>query len=316
MFDEEKFDVKSRVAVEGLTIVLVALSWVPLGAQDGRPPWPAAPRERGVISEGLPMSPFFEGWYENPDGTYTLSFGYFNRNTEEALNLPVGPDNFIAPADYDGVQPTLFTPGRQTGVFTVIVPEDFARNGGRVMWTLRSHGTSPHSVPGKVGVEAYRLHYEPMAMGSFPPMLKLHRDGPELWGPMTIAGDARTVSAWSEGRNTVGSVGNPLPFTASVGTPLTLTVWVTDRLAPDAERDPVRGGATWYTHQGPAVALFSEERPEPDEEAGSRATTTVTFSEPGEYVLRVRADNFNPVDSTPEDQCCWTNGYVKVTVSR
>ena len=55
--------------------------------------------------------------------------------------------------------------------------------------------------------------------------------------------------------------------------------------------------------------------PEPDEDAGGRATTTVTFGEPGEYVLRVRADNFNPVDSTPPDQCCWTNGYVKVVVS-
>jgi len=25
-------------------------------------------------------------------------------------------------------------------------------------------------------------------------------------------------------------------------------------------------------------------------------------------------DNFNPMDSTPGDQCCWTNGYVSVTV--
>ena len=56
-----------------VTVMLVA----PLGAQDGRPQWPSAPRERGVVAEGLPVSPFFEGWYENPDGTYTLSFGYF-----------------------------------------------------------------------------------------------------------------------------------------------------------------------------------------------------------------------------------------------
>ena len=305
---------KSRVAVEGLVIVLVALGWTPLRAQQRGLPWPGSPQERGAISEGLPVSPFFQGWYENPDGTYTLSFGYFNRNTEEVLNLPVGPDNFIEPAEYNGAQPTLFIPGRETGVFTVTVPGDFAR-GGRVVWTLRSHGPSPHSVPGKVGVEAYRLHHAPMAMGSFPPVLKLQPDGPELWGPMSIAGDARTVSAWSERSNAAGSVRSPLSLTASVGTPLTLTVWVADRLAPDAERDPVRGGATWYTHQGPTLAVFSEERPEPDEDAGGRATTTVTFSEPGAYVLRARGDNFNPVDSSPGDQCCWTNGYVRVTVS-
>ena len=300
----------SRAAAASLTVMLVA----PLGAQDGRPQWPSAPRERGVVAEGLPVSPFFEGWYENPDGTYTLSFGYFNRNREEALTLPVGADNFITPAEYDGGQPTVFASGRDTGVFTVRVPSAFARNDGRVVWTLRSQG-APHAVPAKVGVEAYRLHHQPMAMGSLPPMLKLEEDGPELWSPMTIAGDPRLARSWSEGIDPGGSVGNPLPLAASVGAPLTLTVWVADRLAPDAERESVRGGATWSTHQGPAPASFSEARLEPDEDAGGRATTTATFGEPGEYVLRVRADNFNPVDSTPQDQCCWTNGYVKVVVS-
>jgi hypothetical protein len=30
---------------------------------------------------GMTITPAFEGWYENPDGTYSLSFGYYNRNT-------------------------------------------------------------------------------------------------------------------------------------------------------------------------------------------------------------------------------------------
>ena len=233
-----------KPTVVGLAIAIAALSWVPLRAQDRSPPWPSAPREGGG-SGGLPVSPFFEGWYENPDGTFTLSFGFFNRNTEEVLTLPVGPDNFIVPAEYDGVQPTLLTPGRETGVFTVTVPPDFARNGRRVVWTLRSFDTSPHSVPGKVSVDAYQLHHVPMAMGSLQPVLKLNRDGPELWGPMTIVGDPRTVPAWSEGRNRVGSIENSLPLAASLEVPLTLTVWVSDRLASDAERDPVGGGVTW-----------------------------------------------------------------------
>ena len=38
---------KSRVAVEGLTIVLVVLSWVPLEAQDVRPPLAS-----GTLGEG------------------------------------------------------------------------------------------------------------------------------------------------------------------------------------------------------------------------------------------------------------------------
>lgn len=296
----------------GCATVLLALAGPSPVLAQGTQPWPTAPRERGLVASGLAVSPFFEGWYENPDGTYTLSFGYFNRNREQALSLPLGPDNFIEPARYDGQQPTLFDPGRGTGVFTVTVPGEFARGGGRVVWTLRSDGVTPHSVPGKVGVEAYRLSHAPMAMGSLAPVLKLSSDGPELWGPMTVAGDARQRSTWEERPAPPGSLPNPLQLTAAVGSPLTLTVWVRDRLAPNAEREPVDGGVTWFTHQGPSAAVFADDEPEPDEDG--HASTTVRFTEPGEYLLRVRADNFNPVDSTPGDQCCWTNGYLRVTV--
>ncbi|MEE2638037.1 MAG: hypothetical protein VYE68_12485 [Acidobacteriota bacterium] len=277
-----------------------------------RPPFPSAPWERGVVDAGLPVSPFFEGWYENPDGSYILSFGFFNRNREETLIVPVGPDNYLSPAEFDAGQPTVFPPGRGTGVFTVTVSGDVAAEVGRVVWTLRTGEQPPHSVPGKVGVEAYRLHHDPMAMGSLPPVLKLDEDGPELWGPMTLTGDAREVSTWEEAP-AVGSLVNPTLVTATVGQPRALTVWVTDRLGPNAERDPVDGGVTWFTHRGPVAARFSDVRPTLADTTG-RATTTATFEHPGEYVLRVRADNFNPVDSTPADQCCWTNGYVRVTV--
>ena len=39
------------------------------------------------------------------------------------------------------------------------------------------------------------------------------------------------------------------------------------------------------------------------------ATTTATFPAPGEYVLLVQVLN-----SSLPSQCCWTNGYVQVTV--
>ena len=48
-------------------------------------------------SAGGPVVPIFEGWYRNPDGTFELSFGYFNVNTEETLEIPLGPDNVIEP---------------------------------------------------------------------------------------------------------------------------------------------------------------------------------------------------------------------------
>ena len=70
----------------------------------------------------------------------------------------------------------------------------------------------------------------------------------------------------------------------------------------------------WYKHAGPGAVVFS---PHTDElaELEGMLTTTVTFDQPGEYVVRVRADNFGRVDSSSGNQCCWTNGYVKVTVT-
>jgi hypothetical protein len=131
---------------------------------------------------------------------------------------------------------------------------------------------------------------------------------------MTLAGDARDAANWAADPPE-GGLASPLRLTAAVGVPLSLTAWVVDRLQPGAERDPVDGGVTWATHAGPAPAVFAQPRLQPETGADGQVVTTVTFHEPGAYVLRVRADNFNPVDSTPGDQCCWTNGYIAVDVS-
>src|SRR5439155_15879485 len=42
---------------------------------------------------GQDVSPTFDGWERNPDGTFSLWFGYFNRNTEEEVDVPLGPEN-------------------------------------------------------------------------------------------------------------------------------------------------------------------------------------------------------------------------------
>ena len=41
--------------------------------------------------KGQIVSPAYEGWFPNEDGTFTLYFGYFNSNWEEEFDLPVGP---------------------------------------------------------------------------------------------------------------------------------------------------------------------------------------------------------------------------------
>ena len=50
--------------------------------------------------------------------------------------------------------------------------------------------------------------------------------------------------------------------------------------------------------------------------AEGRGTANVyaTFSEPGQYMLRIQVDNWAGPDSSEADQCCWTNVYQTVRV--
>src|SRR5580704_14852279 len=86
-----------------------------------------------VRERGVGIMPAFEGWYANADGTFSLLIGYFNRNTKEALDIPVGPNNRVEPGPPDQGQPTHFLTRRQAGVFTVQVPADFGKK--RIIWT-------------------------------------------------------------------------------------------------------------------------------------------------------------------------------------
>ena len=87
---------------------------------------------------GRTVTPAYEGWYENADGTYSLSFGYYNRNTGEVLEIPLGPDNMIEPAGLAQNQPTRFDEGRHWGTFAVRVPGDYGDQ--EVTWTLKMKG--------------------------------------------------------------------------------------------------------------------------------------------------------------------------------
>lgn len=326
-------------AAGSLAVILILIAQVPLAAQvdtrDRR--LPLGPNRPA----GEAVAPFLEAWYANPDGTYTLSFGYFNFNTEQTLEIPLGPDNRIEPAEFDGMQPTYFpgptqreregdmarmAPGYQRherGVFTVTVPPEYGQGQDSVVWTLRVNEET-HKVTARVGPgrEPMQLDYGPRALGSVPPLLSFEEDGETGQHPAGITLDET--------------------LTASVDQPLSITVWVTDpserdeeALGPLYEEVPI--GITWFKHQGPAGSEVTfqrqtepwvgpEEDPEEDVPAlhpfqdrvdpeGGPSAVTATFSEPGDYVLRVRADNFEGPDSSASDQCCWTNGYVTVSVT-
>ena len=62
---------------------------------------------------GQGVTPAYEGYFVNPDGSLSILFGYYNRNLKENLDIPVGPDNRIEPGGPDRGQPTYFLTGRQ-----------------------------------------------------------------------------------------------------------------------------------------------------------------------------------------------------------
>jgi hypothetical protein len=87
---------------------------------------------------GQNVAPYFEGWEQNPDGSFSMVFGYLNRNYREELNIPLGPNNVIEPAGLPQPQPTYFYPRRHRYLFRVRVPKDWGKKD--VIWTLTSNG--------------------------------------------------------------------------------------------------------------------------------------------------------------------------------
>jgi hypothetical protein len=247
------------------------------------------------------VAPFFDGWYDNGDGTVTYSFGFLNRNTEEIVDIPLGENNKIEPAEYDGIQPTHFpvydrrglTGMRERGAFGVTVPM-----GTEVVWTL-THAGRTYAVPGRSTHMAYQMSWGKAAFGSLHPAVRFTPDGPESRGSEGVVAER---------------------VQAKVGVPVTLTAMIQDRgdrEGYDVESLVFPVNATFELHQGaPAVTFAPKMQRGIESEGWGVASTQATFSQPGEYVIRVRADNFGAPDSRFDNMCCWSNGYIPVTVTR
>lgn len=91
-----------------------------------------------TFQHGAPVFPAFEGWRPNPDGTFSLMFGYMNENWEEAPLVEVGDNNYFSPGDADQGQPTNFMPRRNRFTFEVTVPADWGDR--ELIWSLNING--------------------------------------------------------------------------------------------------------------------------------------------------------------------------------
>ena len=104
--------VAALVAVIGVGYWALALSGqqVPLPAQPPLPLEPLGQRNEAVFAA-------FEGFGPHKNGENVILVGYFNRNKDMPIEIPIGPNNRIEPGGPDFGQPTVFEPGRHYGVF-------------------------------------------------------------------------------------------------------------------------------------------------------------------------------------------------------
>lgn len=153
----------------------------PLGAQQ---PWLNSP----LSGQGQPVFPFFEGWYDNGDGTYTISFGYLNRNPSQVIEIPRGERNYLEPSSFDGTQPTYFLASRQRGVFAVTITE--SQRDQDVWWHLIAADGTDYKVPGRARATAYQLDHLPRPHGSLAPLAWFTSQSDAGRGPLGVWAEA------------------------------------------------------------------------------------------------------------------------------
>lgn len=233
---------------------------------------------------GQTVAPSFEGWERNPDGSFDMVFGYMNRNYEEVVDVPIGPDNNIEPGGPDRGQPTHFYTRRRMFEFRVRVPKDFGTN--ELVWTLRtrSHTEKAYAT---LKVE-YEIDKRLIMMNNAGISQRGNAGEVNEWPVVKVDGASRTVK---------------------VGEPLVLKAFASDDGVPSSDPQSTGRGRRrqvyglrvgWYVYRGAGKVTFDPEQiirdyppnytPPPIPSDGifvSRAT----FSEPGSYVLRVMADD-------------------------
>ena len=281
---------------------------------------------RFTYSRGQSVSPAFEGWWQNEDGTYSLFFGYMNSNWVEEFDVPVGPDNNIEPGGPDRGQPTHFYPRRNLFLFTVDVPADFGEQ--EVVWTLTTNGVTER------------------AYGSLRTDYLLD---PQTIGTEMGANFGGVIDEWRDNEFPNLDLAVDQPRRVRVGEPLRLVAFASDDGIPSGTYEPpmVESGKphpayrpprqivpgnppglrfAWIVYRGDAskVTFYPEQLkmwqdtrvyanspwsfpylipPVPED---GRFETAVTFDEPGTYVLRALAG----------DSALTTSENLMITVTR
>ena len=278
-------------------------------------------------TRGQNVAPAYEGWEQAPDGTKYFVFGYMNRNWEEEIDIPVGADNGFSLGAADQGQPTHFLPRRNRFIFKVEVPAAFKEK-DELIWSLTAHGKTEKayaslrpdyivddvvkaSETGALGAGTS----SPEVRANTPPTLKVEEIKArtiKVGEPLTIITqvkddgvpkrrDPSRVAA-AQARAAEQSTGSTTPTrNPSMVPPTRITVGKSVGLH-----------LSWFLYRGPAGATVTFDPPQikawedtrtganspwaplwvaPALPSDGKVPVQVTFSEPGTYVLRCRADD-------------------------
>ncbi len=235
-------------------------------------------------ASGQNIVPYFEGWIRNPDGSFDLVFGYFNRNWQEELAIPAGPDNVVEPGGPDRGQPTYFLPRRQGWVFRVTVPKDFGKQ--VITWSLTANGKTEKAYGELLPVEEITERIV-MTRGNLNPGESDPNTPPGVTvAPIQATGINTAVSLIAN----VTDDGLPKPREAAPKrTAVTDATRIQAQTNSNAAPRPRGLTVAWMQLRGPAKVTFEPAGSIPVAEG--KAVTTARFAQVGTYVLRATASD-------------------------
>lgn len=248
---------------------------------------------------GQTIQPIFQGWSANEDGTFDMHFGYLNRNYSDELDIPVGADNTIDMAGLDNIQnqPTYFQTRNNRDIFTVNVPADFGSR--EIVWRLTTEGQTLEAIgwlQSEWEIDEFGGYEpDPKVLANNPPELSVVsatsvRLPAKLNLTASVTDDGlpefepspeRTNNEW----NTTPLLSTPAgALEIPTNVPHLQTNLRGMKVRPVVPRDKLTVSYTVW--RGPAnittEPIFAEA-------ANGSASTEITFTEPGEYQLQVRA---------------------------
>jgi hypothetical protein len=283
---------------------------------------------RFMYLKGQQVSPAYEGWWPNDDGSFTMFFGYMNSNWQEEFDIAVGPDNNIEPGGPDQNQPTHFYPRRNPFLFTIRVPKDFGTK--EVIWSITTHGKTEKAYASlKSDYQIDKQVISTEVGGDFGSLRDELRTNipPEL----KVAGAKQRTTKVGEPLALEAHAADPdnLPARRAARVPANTGAAAAALYRPPSSVVPSSGPGlrfSWIVYRGPArhvrfdpeqLKTWTDTRayanspwsppfiiPEPPPE--NRWIVRATFAEPGSYVLR----------GVASDGALFTYETVSVTVTR